>query len=104
MSRNILRQVNKDDWPEIPRQDYDWRSRHPAGSLVRICEYQLDTGWCWKTYRVVRYFPHVVMCQDRRGFIRCFGSWEFQRRQKGRLDSIKGGGSHRGIENRIGDG
>lgn len=87
-----------------PKVDPDWRERFPIGSKVRLSEYLEGAGWRWKTYTVINYFPHVVHCQDKRGLNRCFGNWEFQHRQRGRLENYKGGGSHEGVEAKIGEG
>lgn len=84
--------------------DPDWRDVHPIGSKVRLSVYKEGTGWHWKVFRVINYFPNVVHCQDKNGISRCFSNWEFVKRQSGRLENYKGGGSHEGIEEKIGEG
>lgn len=90
MSRNTLTQARRSDYPAAPAGDWDWRDAYPRGSLVRIAEYETETGWHWKSYRVIEYYPFVVLCEDRSGFRRCFGNWEFRKRQTGKVDGISG--------------
>lgn len=78
--------------PERPPVDLDWQAKHPEGSLVRIAEYDTEHGWHWRHYWVVKYYPHIVHCQDKNGFNRCFGNWEFQVRQVRKVDALKGSG------------
>jgi hypothetical protein len=80
-----------------PEVDLDWRRKHPVGSIVRLAIYETEMGWIWKTYEVLHYFPYIVKCRDRRGFIRCFGNWEFQHRQKGKIDSQVTGMAERAL-------
>lgn len=98
MSRNILVQARKT--PEVPRPkiDLDWRSKVPVGSIVRLAEYDVEKGWHWRSYMVLRYYPYVVHCIDRNGLNRCFNNWEFRKRQKGMMDHPKGAASRWGDE------
>ncbi len=70
----------------------------PIGSTVKVLEYIGDQGWKWKRYTVARYFKHHVLCFSETGFARCFTNWEFEARQRGRIDSKTGGGAHMGVE------
>lgn len=54
--------------PERPPVDLDWRAKHPEGSLVRIAEYDTEHGWHWRHYWVVKYYPYIVHCQDKKRF------------------------------------
>lgn len=91
MSKNWIHRGNVETLgPPRPAVDWDWRRAYPIGSIVRLAEYDTETGWHWKTYEVVRYFPHIVHCRDTNGFNRGFGNWEFQRRQKGMLHDARG--------------
>ena len=100
MSRNILKQVLKTDYPDVPKEDPDWRI--PVGSVISVSVYVNDIGWRKKRYKVVKYYPHIVQCVDKFGQYRCFTNWEFYKRQKGRIDKIKGRGSHLGSEEKEG--
>lgn len=94
MSKNWIHRGNVETLgPPRPAVDRDWRSKYPPGSLVRLAEYDTETGWHWVTYEVVRYFPHIVHCRDKHGFNRCFNNWEFQKRQKGKIDGAQGSAS-----------
>lgn len=93
MSKNWIHRGNAETpGPPRPAVDRDWRHRYPPGSIVRLAEYETETGWHWRHYWVVKYYPHIVHCQDRRGFNRCFGNWEFQARQVRKVDALKGSG------------
>lgn len=96
MSRNILTQQNRSDWPDAPSVDNGWRSRVPVGTIVRLAEYDVDKGWHWRRYMVLRYYPYVVHCIDRNGLNRCFNNWKFRKRQKGMTDHPKGAASRWG--------
>lgn len=89
--------------PDIvtPTVDIDWRKKAPVGSTVKICEYETEKGWFWKPYKVKRYFPNVVMCVDQNGFVRTFGNWEFQKRQKGAVDNHPGSAGQASTRNKI---
>ena len=69
----------------------------PEGSVVTICEYRAEEGWTWSQYRIVKYYPHIVLCRDAHGFTRAFGRWEFRKRQKGKVDTMPGG--YKGVHN-----
>lgn len=90
MSKNILTQVFKSEYPALPLAEPDWRGKYPPGSVIRMAEYETERGWYWKKYRVLKYYPFVVLCEDKKGFKRCFGNWEFRRRQTGQIDGISG--------------
>lgn len=90
MSKNILTQVFKSDYPALPPAEPDWRGKYPPGSVIQMAEYETERGWYWKKYRVLKYYPFVVLCEDKKGFKRCFGNWEFRRRQTGQIDGISG--------------
>ena len=100
MSRNILKQVLKTDYPDVPKEDPEWML--PVGTIINVSVYINDIGWRKRAYKIVHYYPHIVHCVDRMGFNRCFTNWEFRKRQKGRIDKIKGGGSHLGSEEKEG--
>ena len=93
MSKTMFMTTKKE--PEAPEYDWDWRRAYPIGSIVRIAEYGQETGWIWKSFRVVQFFPHIVHCIDKHGFNRCFTNWEFQARQQKLIDGIKGGQNSR---------
>lgn len=72
----------------------------PIGSTIKVLEY-IEQGWKWKRYTVARYFKHHVLCYSESGFARCFTNWEFEARQKGRIDPKTGGGAHMGVEDDV---
>jgi len=104
MSKNILTQVFKSEYPAPPAAEPDWREKHPPGSVLKMAEYETETGWHWKRYTVINYFPHIVLCEDKMGFKRGFGNWEFRRRQTGQIDGISGRPVPLDLKQEIGDG
>lgn len=73
---------------EIPRSYCGKSPGDYVCLFFRTGQEHLGTRIYERFYRVIKFYPFIVLCTDENGFRRCFSYWEFRTRLN-KLDTMR---------------
>ncbi len=73
---------------KVPKQFCRKKPGDEVRLFFRTGQEHLGTQIYEMFYRIVEFYPFIILCVDESGFNRCFGYWEFRCRLS-KIDTMK---------------